>query len=656
MLPKITQEQAAAPFPFHRTDVTRLEISGGRWMNVEGNCITLNNCKVIVSGDGQILQTSSLSLTPPRELGSTSAPGFSSSTPPASAQFLLATTQLEIIDKLISPHTDATGIFKRAEPHLRELQKFVDFASTAYTACGGGTMLGNTVRAAIDTRMKQCNEALLQAIIQIARLPHRSFPRIRYAHRVVHKWWTGNDPEEIRAIRLSLLNEVEGIGEWLHCLHSFWWASSQFLTTNSKFTKEGLHDFLESGPISMLRQIVIEKIIVLEPLHGKPWSIPCRFVETFEHIHLAVGMACKGTAASRFIDNKQYQLDESATDAAVSEEDIAQHFGQSRLHDGKQKNDRGWITCHHCRTKFNAYSSGPVEAKIEEVDEESRETTQAFSEVRSGASSSQPETVSQESVARRGDYVPEVHESMDERNVQPPTEDREDDEIDIDDDFWVSDAKMAKLFRRIKFEVESEARSSLTTPGRSCLQQPRDGCKDNQLDHLPINLNPTLSATTSTNNPISQCSSPPVLEDLSLTRRKQTAGTSKAWMRNLGITGQEFNHPFTGQDGDIRIVVLGPTRVGKSTFIKEYTKNNEVIVGHELQSATRDVTCYLAAVPPTLAQNPSLKNRRLITVDTPGSGGTFADDSEILKRISVWLAQSYNKQGYISGIICKSDI
>ncbi|KAH6884305.1 hypothetical protein BKA70DRAFT_1339604 [Coprinopsis sp. MPI-PUGE-AT-0042] len=431
----------------------------------------------------------------------------------------------------------------------------------------------------------------------------------------------------------------------------------------------------------MLRQIVIEKIIVLEPLHGKPWSIPCRFVETFEHIHLAVGMACKGTAASRFIDNKHYQLDESATDAAVSEEDILQHIDQCRVFeititfsrlevsanvcprcetshdDGKQKNDNGWITCHHCQTKFNAYSSGPVQGKIEDVDEETRETAQAFNRARSGDSSSQPETVSQESVARRlGDDVPEVHESMDERNVQPSTKDHEDDKVDIDDDLWVSDAKMAKLFRRIKFEIESEARSSVTTPSQSCLQQPRDGCEGNQPDHLPVDLNPTLSATTSANNPISQRSSPPVLKNLSLNRRKQTTGTSKAWMRKLGITGQDYHHPFTGQDDDIIILVMGPTGVGKSTFINKYIGNGAAAVGHQLQSCTRDVTWYLAAVPPTLAQNPRLEHRRLIMVDTPGFDDTFSDDSEILKRISVWLAQSYNERGFVSGIIYMSDI
>lgn len=34
------------------------------------------------------------------------------------------------------------------------------------------------------------------------------------------------------------------------------------------------------------------------------------------------------------------------------------------------------------------------------------------------------------------------------------------------------------------------------------------------------------------------------------------------------------------------------------------------------------------------------KARRLIVVDTPGFDDTFVDDSEILRRISLWLAHS----------------
>jgi hypothetical protein len=236
---------AGMPFPVHLTGITSAHISGGIWNHVKGNSFTFNNCKVSLNKYGHILHTSSLSSTHSgsvmkkgvhRDVASdsraginapqapenhtASAPGSSPSLAPTSAEFPIAMRQIEIIDQLIAPHVDENGIFKRVGPHLRELQAFVGFASTAYTACGSGTLLGSIISAAIDTRMKQCNRVLFQLIIQVARLPHRSFPRIQYIHSIVHQWWIGNEPEEIRIIRLSLLDEVKGIAEWLRCLHS----------------------------------------------------------------------------------------------------------------------------------------------------------------------------------------------------------------------------------------------------------------------------------------------------------------------------------------------------------------------------------------------------------------------------------------------------
>ncbi|KAH6905904.1 P-loop containing nucleoside triphosphate hydrolase protein [Coprinopsis sp. MPI-PUGE-AT-0042] len=128
--------------------------------------------------------------------------------------------------------------------------------------------------------------------------------------------------------------------------------------------------------------------------------------------------------------------------------------------------------------------------------------------------------------------------------------------------------------------------------------------------------------------------------------------TSQVWMRRLGFKDGDLN-PIDGREDDIVILVMGPTGVGKSTFIKEYTGNQDVEVGHQLQSCTRDVSWYQATVP---RRFPRLAGRRLILVDTPGFDDTYADDSEILKRVSAWLAQSYNKQMHIAGVIYMNDI
>ncbi|KAH6905871.1 hypothetical protein BKA70DRAFT_460566 [Coprinopsis sp. MPI-PUGE-AT-0042] len=195
-------------------------------------------------------------------------------------------SKLENINQLICPETVVIGIFKRIEPYLRDLETLVAFASTAYTACGSGTSLGHTIKAAIDTRMKKCNIVLSQLLLRIARSPYRSFPCTGHAYCVVHEWWTANELEEIRTIRLSVSEEVTAIGEWLRCLHSFWWASGQFILGASTFTMAGLRDFLESGPIAMLRQVAVEEVTFLEPLKGQRLSIPIQIVSTFEQVAL----------------------------------------------------------------------------------------------------------------------------------------------------------------------------------------------------------------------------------------------------------------------------------------------------------------------------------------------------------------------------------
>lgn len=246
MLDGANQDQGAASFPFRPTEVTRLKISGGIWNNVEGNSITLHNCKVCLTSDGRILRTISLSSTRPGSVPRSVSPRIVSESamqvegsrphrdvdrtmttprsPPTYAslpvQFQEATITLKNINLLIAPHAGSTGIFKRIQPHLRGMETLVGFASTSYGACGSETLLGNTITAAIDIRMERCNRALSKLLVQIAWLPYRSFPRLGNAHCVVYEWWTGNELEEIRTIRLSVEEEVRAIGEWLRCLHS----------------------------------------------------------------------------------------------------------------------------------------------------------------------------------------------------------------------------------------------------------------------------------------------------------------------------------------------------------------------------------------------------------------------------------------------------
>jgi hypothetical protein len=240
------EDLEGAPFPFRPSEVTSLEIRGGIWNNVEGNSINLHNCKVFLTSEGQILRSLPLASTQAHpggsgKRGNSSLRGGSAWTNPSrtrelclpptasrpplpipflSAEFPIAMGKLEDISQLIAPDTDAIGIFRRVQPHLRELETLVRFASTAYTACGSGTVLGNTIASALDTQMKQCNIALSQILLQVAQSPYRFFPRIGYAYCVVAEWWTANELDEIRMIRLGALREVQAMCELLRCLYS----------------------------------------------------------------------------------------------------------------------------------------------------------------------------------------------------------------------------------------------------------------------------------------------------------------------------------------------------------------------------------------------------------------------------------------------------
>ncbi|KAH7905317.1 hypothetical protein BJ138DRAFT_1017875 [Hygrophoropsis aurantiaca] len=100
------------------------------------------------------------------------------------------------------------------------------------------------------------------------------------------------------------------------------------------------------------------------------------------------------------------------------------------------------------------------------------------------------------------------------------------------------------------------------------------------------------------------------------------------------------------------IRIMGPTGVGKSTFINTAAgSDSAVTVGHGLESCT-------AAIQHAIIPHPSKEDphRRVIFVDTPGFDDTYVDDSEILRRISVWLARSYSDRVRLAGVIYMHEI
>ncbi|KAH7925402.1 hypothetical protein BV22DRAFT_1034079 [Leucogyrophana mollusca] len=100
---------------------------------------------------------------------------------------------------------------------------------------------------------------------------------------------------------------------------------------------------------------------------------------------------------------------------------------------------------------------------------------------------------------------------------------------------------------------------------------------------------------------------------------------------------------------DIVIPVMGPTGVGKSTFINTAAGADLTKVGHSLESCT-------AALTHAIVPYPYDRSRRIVFVDTPGFDDTYEDDAEILRRIAVWLARSYSDKVKLAGIIYLHEI
>ncbi|KAH0578625.1 hypothetical protein H2248_003763 [Termitomyces sp. 'cryptogamus'] len=103
------------------------------------------------------------------------------------------------------------------------------------------------------------------------------------------------------------------------------------------------------------------------------------------------------------------------------------------------------------------------------------------------------------------------------------------------------------------------------------------------------------------------------------------------------------------RDTDFVIPVMGPTGAGKSTFINYVAGQNVTIVGHNLKSETQQLQHVVLP-------HPTESTRRIIIVDTPGFDDTYVADSEILRRISVWLARSYSANMTLAGVIYLHEI
>ncbi|KAH7905077.1 P-loop containing nucleoside triphosphate hydrolase protein [Hygrophoropsis aurantiaca] len=109
-------------------------------------------------------------------------------------------------------------------------------------------------------------------------------------------------------------------------------------------------------------------------------------------------------------------------------------------------------------------------------------------------------------------------------------------------------------------------------------------------------------------------------------------------------------NPAEVQPNDLIIPVMGPSGAGKSTFINTVVRQPDAtLVGHDLESCTAKIKHVICA-------NPKNPGQRVVFVDTPGFDDTYEDDSEILRRIAVWLARSYSDDRTVAGVVYLHEI
>ncbi|KAF5329380.1 hypothetical protein D9619_009217 [Psilocybe cf. subviscida] len=107
---------------------------------------------------------------------------------------------------------------------------------------------------------------------------------------------------------------------------------------------------------------------------------------------------------------------------------------------------------------------------------------------------------------------------------------------------------------------------------------------------------------------------------------------------------------------DIIIPIMGPTGSGKSILVNVLAGREAVAVGNDLDSCTVNLCPVIIEPEDWMIPMVDRMPRRLVLVDTPGFDDTYVDDSEILRRISVWLAASYNDSMKIAGVIFLNEI
>lgn len=94
------------------------------------------------------------------------------------------------------------------------------------------------------------------------------------------------------------------------------------------------------------------------------------------------------------------------------------------------------------------------------------------------------------------------------------------------------------------------------------------------------------------------------------------------------------------------IVVLGETGVGKSFFINKATRNDDVRIGHGLNSETEQIRAFTTEID----------GLKISLVDTIGFDDTYRSDTDVLGEVASWLAGTYLHGIRLAGVLYMRNI
>ncbi|KAH6905529.1 hypothetical protein BKA70DRAFT_1152890, partial [Coprinopsis sp. MPI-PUGE-AT-0042] len=681
--PYSTSNQVSQMF----NNATTVEINGGTFVDVARDAYLgqlRGNIQVTAGGDvhlhvaGAVRLAHQSTTTPHQPIVSRRGSLHSQKVakPILPSSFFDVKTWLKAIRHFLVPLSEKS--FRALRRHLDDIDSLRRFSRTLYQyEISESCTVDRIVKRKIEVRLRQCAQKLEDIHRLIAALPCwwilvKKFP---YGEAFIEWLTNGHESDELQDVESQLAAEIHSFATCIHslqCLKDWPWGPEMWcsLTAKSSFSTR-LDDFLRvSGP-SWIHDIVIEEIIILEPVQGSPWSVPLVFVETLEDIHGFVRTGSRSSISHPYIEGRQYQLDESKTNSEVDENSLTQYLkhktilevtirirapaaierdccpGCGRLDDvvADAHKEGAWIRC-ACLKQYCQMS----------VPQEAESVPSPTPRARKNSLAS---IISQENVGQETPLMESTFASTDDPKGKDSGATKDVTEDTIPDPSYIPPTvDPLSAFRRLKIEnVQAPSVAGVDpkaideTLGRTTF--PVDPVELTPVDPFsPFRIEGEIVSNGKKAIPDQNLRHPQRPKPISGGGRNSRKWISRKWMKQRRPTDNMIKN---GKDTDLIVVIMGPTGAGKSTLMNHVAGSTVATAGHALASFTQGIQ-YHTINNAKAAGFDLVEGQRLVLVDIPGFNDTYIDDSENLRRIAVWLASSYASGMQFGGIIYLHDI